>query len=505
MTEHSLPKTLYTAADVRAMDACAINEHGLPGALLMKRAGRVCFEVLCELFPNPEKIVVFCGGGNNGGDGYVIAGLAAQACIPVDVFYLVEPTKLKNDAERAYLYALREGVVCKPYTPQLELPEHAVLVDALLGTGLTGAARSDFAAAIEHMNQSGLPIVAVDLPSGLLADTGFIAGVAVQATATCTFIGQKIGLYTGAGPDVTGALYFDDLSVPQVVLDRPAPIEVLNLDALLAEVPERRACAHKGDFGHALILGGEAGFGGAALLAAEACARMGAGRTTLVTRAETALAANVRCPEVMAASVNVGCEASDLVAGATVIAVGPGLGNRPWGEQLLLEALTANKPLILDADALNLLAKGVARDAFAHRTEQPYPIILTPHPGEAARLLECSVEDIERDRPAAVRKLAQTFKATVLLKGAGSLIAAETGEVWLSPYGNPGMASGGMGDVLTGILAGLLAQQLNADHALALAVTLHGSAADQLAQLDGQRGLLAGDLIAQVRAQLNGL
>lgn len=504
MNSPILPRKLYTAESVRAMDACAINDHQIPGAVLMKRAGRVCFDALQKYFSSLVEITVFCGGGNNAGDGYVVAGLAQAAGFTVRVIHLSWPEELKGDAQRAYQFARQEGVACESFTANTNMPSQGVIVDALLGTGLTGELRAPYLNAINQINAAGLPVLAVDIASGLDADTGKSLQAVVRAQVTCTFIGLKLGLFTGEGPNVTGQVVFDDLAVPPAVLASQPPVcELLELPVLLSSLPSRPRAAHKGDFGHSLIVGGDLGVGGAAIMCAEACARMGSGLTSLATRPENVTAVNVRVPEVMAMPVQASVEMESLVSRASVIAVGPGLGRLAWGEQLLLAALMAQKPLVIDADGLNLIASGIGSRVLAQRDES-IPLILTPHPGEAARLLKISRADVQRDRLAAVTAIADTFKATVLLKGAGSLIAAPGAMVTLCNDGNPGMASGGMGDVLAGIVTGLLAQNLPPLTALQLAVSLHANAADQLARQSGERGLLATDLIPQARAIING-
>ncbi len=501
MTAQSLPKNLYSAAQVRAMDHSAINEHGIPGAQLMKRAGRVCFEALLQQFPNPQALTVFCGGGNNGGDGYVIAALAQQANIPVRVVYLVSPDTLTGDAQRAFAYAQQEGVVCEAWHTDLSLNE-GIVVDALLGTGLSGAVRGDYVEVINRINDAGLPVLAVDIPSGLHADTGAVLGAAVCASLTCTFIGLKAGLVTGEGPSVVGDLIYHDLEVPAQVLGAAATAERLCLEDLLAQLPERRQSAHKGSFGHALIIGGDVGYGGAAIMASQACARMGAGLTSLATQPDNTVACNVSQPEIMAAPIRTGVEVNPLLDKATVVAVGPGLGVQPWAEQLFFMAVQSQKTLVIDADALNLLAKNLGREILIQ--DRTRTRVLTPHPGEAGRLLNCTSGEIQADRFNAAKQLAEKYQAIVVLKGSGTVIATPSGELFVCDLGNPGMASGGMGDVLTGMIAGLLVQNIEPLLAVKLAVCLHGQAADDMAINFGQRGLLATDLIDQARALLNG-
>lgn len=493
-----LPTALYRAEQSRLLDRCAIDTHGIAGIYLMKRAGRATFEALLERWPALQALTVLAGAGNNAGDGYVIAALAAQRCIPVTVYYLAEPARLQGDAALACDFARREGVTLRAWDDTAEL--RGVVVDALLGTGTQGDVRPAYAAAIESINAAGLPVVAVDMPSGLCADTGRSLGAAVEADLTVTFIALKQGLLTGRGPALCGELRFADLGVPAAIYaTQPAASQRLSLAALLAQLPPRQRDAHKGDFGHVLVVGGDAGFAGAALMAAEAAARSGAGLTSVATHAAHVAALVARRPELMVHAVSSGQTLAPLLARPTVLVIGPGLGQSPWSEQLLQAAAASELPQVLDADALNLLAEGrvIAADARANR-------VLTPHPGEAARLLGCSVAAVQADRFAAAVSLQQRFGGVVVLKGAGTLVASADG-VSLAHAGNPGMASGGMGDVLSGIIGALLAQGLSPRAAAELGVMVHAMAADMAAADEGERGLLATDLLVSVRQLLNGV
>lgn len=497
-----LPTALYTAAETRELDRLAIEEHGIAGIRLMKRAGRATFAALLARWPAPVQITVFCGSGNNAGDGYVIAALAAQRRIPVRVIQVGDSAKLGGDALSARDFAAREGVPILPFSDVAEdTAETAggVVVDALLGTGTQGAVREPYARAIAAINASGLPVVSVDIPSGLCADTGAVLGTVVRADLSVTFIGLKRGLLTGRGPVYSGELVFDDLQVPADIYRRQAPqAERLALAALLAQLPPRPADAHKGLYGHVLLIGGELGYGGAIALAAEAAARVGAGLVSAATRPEHVPALIARCPEVMATGVSSGQALEPLMQRPTVLVVGPGLGRSAWSEQMLQQALKTDLPLVVDADALNLLSEGRAVSQ-KHRDNW----ILTPHPGEAARLLDSDSAAIQADRFAAVRKLQSGYGGVAVLKGAGSLIAAAGAPLGLADTGNPGMASGGMGDVLSGVIGGLLAQGLAPPLAARLGVCVHGMAADMAAADSGQRGLLAGDLSAYIRELVN--
>jgi len=490
---------LYSAEKVRELDHRAIQGQGIPGISLMKRAGQALFDQIFSDWPETGHLTVFCGHGNNGGDGYVVAALAAREKMPV---MLVEtsPEKVQGDAERARNFALSMGV--EPVTARewLKSPvfaETSLIVDALLGTGFSGTLRKPFASLICLINQSGLPVVAADIPSGLHADTGYVEGEAVRADSTVTFIGNKVGLYTGQGRACSGNIYFDDLDVPADIYAGIEPLaSMLDLETERANLPPRATDAHKGSNGHLLIIGGEYGFAGAPLMAAEAAARMGAGLVSVATRPEHIAAFVSRRPEVMAFDAQ-SALFKRVLDKAGVLVVGPGLGTSAWGERLLQQALASGKPMVLDADALNLIAEYTPRNVRLNKKS-----VVTPHPGEAGRLLNKTLVQINRDRMGSVSALAKRYRTTVLLKGSGTLIKGEAG-VSLCPFGNPGMASGGMGDVLSGIIGGLMAQGLSAEQASRLGVCLHAKSADFLAELEGQRGLLATDLIDQARILLN--
>ncbi|MFT4520689.1 MAG: hydroxyethylthiazole kinase-like uncharacterized protein yjeF [Halioglobus sp.] len=486
---------LYTAEQTRALDRGAIDEHDIPGITLMARAANVTFDYLLEHWPSPECLQVLCGTGNNGGDGFLIADLAHKRGIPVSVLQIGDPGKIGGDALLARNQALGNGVEIVGFEGAPLLPE-GVIVDAMLGTGLGGPVRETYVEAIAAVNDSGLPVVAVDIPSGLCADTGAVLGAAVIADLTVTFVGLKRGLFTLQAPDYTGGVLFSDLEVPLEAYENvPCSCSRLELEALLEQLPPRSATAHKGLYGSVLVVGGDRGMAGAAAMAAEAALRCGAGLVRVATRPEHVGAIVARTPEVMPMGVESGDDFAPLLDASDVVVVGPGLGQSDWSVYLLQLALASGKPLVLDADALNLMADGRLGDQTANEDW-----VLTPHPGEAGRLLGQSTAEIQQDRFRAAGALQQKFGGVVILKGNGSLIAGQ-GELLLSDYGNPGMASGGMGDVLSGVIGALLAQHIAPLEAAALAVCLHGAAADIAAQ-EGERGLAATDLLAPMRALL---
>jgi NAD(P)H-hydrate epimerase len=486
--------SLYTVAQVRAFDREAIEAHGIAGYMLMQRAAAAAFGLLQANWPQARSVAVVCGGGNNGGDGYVLARLARAAKLEVHVVALESP-HAGGDAARA----------CSDWTDagggvldaEAELPLADVYVDAIFGTGLTRPPSGVAARWIERLNAAGRPVLALDVPSGLDADTGQAPGVAVRAAATVSFVARKRGLYTGAAADHIGAVVIADLEVPAAVFaNTRADAELAAIDVIRAWLPPRSGNVHKGTFGHVLAIGGDTGMGGSIRLCSEAALRIGAGLVSVATRGEHVAAINAARPELMARGVGGPQELEALLEQASVVALGPGLGMQAWGHALWYSAIAAGRPMVLDADALNLLA----RDGVA----LPSQCVLTPHPGEAARLLHSETQAVAADRFAAARAIARRFNSVAVLKGAGTLVAAPDGEVAVCPWGNPGMASGGMGDALTGVIAGLLAQGLDAWQAAYAGVALHALAGDAAAR-NGQAGTLASDLFGPLRALRNGL
>lgn len=510
-----IPDRLYTAEAVRELDRRAIEDHGMPGIALMKHAGAAAFKALLAHWPRANRITVFCGGGNNGGDGYIIAALARQRGLLVKVLQLVPADKLKGDARRAWQFACQADVSMAPFQGAIDSAnavgvgsvddegggdgDEEVIVDALLGTGIQGQVRENYIQAIAAINQSASPVVAIDIPSGLCSDTGAVRGVAVMAELTVTFIGMKAGLLTGRGPALCGDLSYHDLDVPaQIFEDMPVSAQRLNLQDLMSQLPRRDRDAHKGKFGHVLVIGGDEGFGGAAAMAAEAALRVGAGLVGVATRSSHVSALLARRPELMVKPVDSGQQLEPLLAAPSVLVIGPGLGRSPWSEQVLQQAINSGIPMVVDADALNIISEGrVGAGADTHNW------VLTPHPGEAARLLSISNADIQADRFGACKAIQQDFHGTVLLKGAGTLISSGEETLALCPYGNPGMATGGMGDVLAGTIGGLLAQGLSADQATQLGACLHGAAADRVADECGERGMMATDLLLPLQRLVN--
>lgn len=500
MPKATLPRLFYTAAQVRELDRQAIEEEGVPGDQLMERAGRAAWRCLQRHWPGARHLAVFCGGGNNGGDGYVIARLAAEAGLTATVYQQAPMDKLKGSALTMAEQARETpGVTLELLDGPPASLEADVIVDALLGTGLGGEVRADYAALIETINAGGCPVFGVDIPSGLCADSGRVLGTAVRADVTATFIGVKAGLLTGAGPGQCGELEFDDLRVPADIYERVGPAgERLVPNDIRRALPPRARDAHKGHFGHVLVVGGDHGFSGAAAMAAQAAGRTGAGLVSVATRAEHVPVLVTRQPEIMARGVATPDELEPLLDKASVVVLGPGLGQADWGRALMDRVLASGRPRVLDADALNLLAAPDNAPAFRHQ-------VLTPHPGEAARLLDTDTAGIQSARFEAVQKVQQRYGGAAVLKGAGSVVCGGPDEpLGLCTDGNPGMASGGMGDVLSGVLGGLLAQGLDVSTAARVGTLVHALAADRAAHAGGQRGLLATDLLPALRECVNG-
>lgn len=491
----TLPDVLYRAEQVRHFDRIAIEQHGIPGLELMNRAGAAAYRVLRERWPAARSMTVLAGIGNNGGDGYAIARLARADGLAVRVLQLGDIARLRGDAATCCAAYRAVGGAIEPYQ---RLPaEPGVIVDAMFGIGLERPVEGVWAEAVSAVNARRAGVLAVDIPSGLHADSGQVMGVAVRATVTVSFIGLKQGLFVGAGPDCRGRLHFCALEVPAAVYAQEHP-SLWRSDWRQQRqiLTPRSRSAHKGDCGHVLVIGGAPGMSGAARLAGESALRSGAGLVTVATHPAHAAVLNLTRPELMVVAVEDPRELASVFARADVVAVGPGLGRDVWGRRLWERAQTLGLPLVVDADALNLLAESpaVGRDW-----------ILTPHPGEAARLLGVGSAEIERDRPRAVAEIQRRYGGVAVLKGAGTLIQGRpTRPPVVCSDGNPGMATAGSGDVLTGVIAALRGQGLAAEDAACAGVCLHAAAGDEAARA-GERGLVASDIIAALRPVANGL
>lgn len=488
-----LPRALYRAEQVRALDRAALEQGPLDVETLMERAGAAAFAALRARWPEARSVVVLAGAGNNGGDGYVLARLAHQHRLGVRLLQLGDHERLQGAAAIAARAYREAGGSPEPF--ERVPPDAELIVDAMLGTGLERPLEGPWERAVRQCNASRAPVLALDIPTGLHADSGRVLGCAVEAALTISFVGLKRGMFTARGPDCCGEVCFDGLRVPALIYASAIPaarrVDWSQQSRLL---PPRRRSANKGDCGFVLVVGGDLGMSGAPRLAAEAALRTGAGRVAIATRSEHAPLLNLTRPELMVHGVSGATELEALLSRVDRVALGPGLGQDAWGLELCEQALAAEIPLVVDADGLNVLARSPRR-----RDDW----VLTPHPGEAARLLDCSVAEVESDRFEAARRLQDRYGGVVILKGAGTLIQGPG----LRPCaicvdGNPGMASAGMGDVLTGIIAALVAQGLEAELAAEVAVCLHAAAGDQAAEA-GERGLIASDLIAALQPLLD--
>ena len=503
---------LATAAQMREIDRQTIEEYGLPGRTLMENAGRAVVaaaqEVLGEV--GGGVAVVVAGRGNNGGDGFVVARWLYSAARPVEVCLLCAADELSGDASANCAMARKMGVPIHEDPDAAAFAERlanaAVIVDGVLGTGLSGEVRGAAREAIEAINAAAAPVVAIDIPSGVDADTGAILGDAVRARMTITFALAKVGLHLYPGRECCGEIRVAPIGMPPALTGSDDLTTNLTTEAdAAAMLPARAAAMHKGDAGKLLIVAGSVGMTGAAAMAGLGAMRAGAGLVTLAVPGSLNDILEARCTEVMTAPMpetearTLAAEAAEalleLAGDADAVLVGPGLSQHPATAELARRiAAEVDRPLALDADGLN---------AFAGRagelSERPAATVLTPHPGEMARLTESSISEIQADRPTAARVLAQELNLTVMLKGAGTVTAAPDGQAWINPTGSQALASGGTGDVLAGMVGAFLAGGAEPIAAGAAAAYYHGKAADVVAS-PSRRGLLASDLLGALPA-----
>lgn len=484
---------LYDNKTLRELETAASDALGDPYAL-MQRAGQAAWRHLLAWWPQARRIVVVCGPGNNGGDGYVLATQGLQSG------RVVEVVRLEMDAPRSELArrACREFEAAGGHAVHFAgvLPAADVVVDALFGIGLSRAPDSASAALIDAINAHTGAVFALDVPSGIDADSGNAPGAAVDASCTLQLLVAHLGLVTGAALDHCGEI---DTALLGIDVSSFAGINasarVLHADALVDWLKPRQRDSHKGDNGHVLCIGGDHGSGGAIALAAEAALRSGAGLTSVATRPGHVAALLTRRPEAMVRGVEGAADLGVQLDRADVVAIGPGLGQRDWGTSLNDAAMACAKPLVVDADALNLLS--------VRPRKLRADTILTPHPGEAARLLGITTQDVQADRFAAALALVERFGCVVVLKGAGTIVAAPGHLPNVIAAGNPGMAVGGMGDLLTGVIAALRAQDMDAFSAASCGALLHAVAGDVAAREGGERGLLPSDLFMHLRRLSN--
>ncbi|UCQ38203.1 bifunctional ADP-dependent NAD(P)H-hydrate dehydratase/NAD(P)H-hydrate epimerase [Edwardsiella piscicida] len=486
----SLSHYVAPADWVRNAEARAAAAQGITLATLMQRAGLAAFNRGRQCYPTSRRWLILCGHGNNGGDGYVIARLARASGLQVTLMAVAGHSPLPPEAQQARAQWLQCGG--SEIAASLPLPAAEVIVDALLGIGLSAAPRGPYDGLITAINAHPAPVLSVDLPSGLNADTGAAAGAVVRADHTQSFICLKPGLLTGLARAVVGQLHCDPLGLTPWLAQQDWPLQRLDGHCLPRWLAPRSPLAHKGDNGRLLLIGGDSGMGGAIRLAGQAALRSGAGLVRVLTRAEHVAPLLAAAPELMVKALSPDT-LKEALSWAEVVVVGPGLGQGEWGQRALAALASVRKPMLWDADALNLLSGAPSVCEWR---------VMTPHPGEAARLLGCGIADVENDRPAAVRALQRRYGGVALLKGAGTLIADDA-RCAIADIGNPGMASGGMGDILSGIIGGLLAQKLTLYDAACAGAVLHGVAADAAARRDGERGMLASDLLPEIRRWAN--
>ena len=488
-----LPEEIYQARAIQEIERVVIEQHGVSGIVLMRRAGEAAFKQIMTRYSSIHHLVVVCGAGNNGGDGYVVALCARKIGIRVTVRASAAPAT--DDAATALREYQDHGGALSAGDDSI-LNDADLIVDALFGTGLSRAPEGIGAELIRRMNDADCPVVSLDMPSGLHSDTGFACESCVKADTTITFIGLKLGLLTGQGRGHAGAIVFEDLDIPTAARRTVKPVARIIQRPLL---PKRAREMHKGDAGRVLVVGGDISMLGAVLLAGEAALRCGSGLVTVAGGESHLNLPALHCPELMSADA-LQLPSKNVSANADAVVLGPGLGRSRWSEQVFDRFITNDRPMVVDADGLHWLARAGAQSQ-PHRSCR----ILTPHPGEAGGLLQCTAAEIQADRPAAAREIAGKFGGICILKGAGTLVACADRALFLCDKGNPGMASAGMGDVLSGIIGSLLGQGLPATAAAIAGVWIHGSAADAAVQSTGQRSLLARDVIHHVASVIMGI
>ena len=488
-----LKNALFLTQQIRLCERSALDELGIGEEALMLRAGSAAFHTLKTLYPDVRSIAVFCGGGNNAGDAYVLAKLAHNQGYAVILYPFKSIDDLPATAKQAALAAEAAGVPCRSLDDVID-SEVELVVDGLLGIGLNGPVHNPIAHAIHVINESELPVLALDIPSGLDADTGRVLGVCVNAAVTTTFIAEKVGMFTLDGPDQCGKIVCHRLQLERCLATLKPDAYRLDKQLLQGLIIPRRKNSHKSIYGHVLVIGGGAGMPGAGYLAALAALRIGAGMVTVATLPEHAGKVLPMLPEAMIYGIDDVNSLLPLLAKATVCVLGPGLGESEWAKSLYSAAVASQLPLVMDASALRLLAEHPQHDDHW---------VLTPHPGEAARLLGCSIADVQADRCKSAQLIQQQYGGCVVLKGVGSIVNIGEQESYICTAGNPGMASAGMGDVLSGIIGGLLAQGVSFADATRLGVWLHARAADDAVATEGERGLMASDLMPHLRRQIN--
>ena len=484
---------IYSIQDIRSIEQAAMPTPSSEWALMFT-AGSAVANWIKSQYSTEICVLVFCGVGNNGGDGLVAAYLAQAAGYQVQVYLQGDPSKFSSTARIAYQNALDCAVQICPFTSEilLNLDQHYIGIDALLGIGYRGTLSEPLQDIIHQINKLSIPILAVDLPSGLDPETGCVNSIAIKATHTLTFIAAKPGLFLGQAKDYTGPVDIYSLNISPELYVPYSPVMTI-ADKL--QTPHRSKLSHKGKFGHLAIIGGQEGMVGAVILAAEGAYRMGAGKVTIITQSSQAASAILSClPEAMIQIWKPGDNLTALLEAKTMMILGPGLGQSEWSKALFSKAIDYPLPKLVDADGLNLLAQSPRKLTNT---------ILTPHPLEAARLLgRVDVSDIQTHRLERILDLRARYGGVVILKGAHTLIATSDGRTWVCPFGNPKLATAGSGDILTGMIAGLYCGGMAWDEAAVQGVVWHGVYGDRAASRSPFPGILAGDILVYTRPKM---
>lgn len=509
---------VVTAQEMRQIDQQTIEHIGIPGAVLMEHAGSAVARALRQHFPECKNIGIIVGKGNNGGDGLVVARQLAHAGQPIQIFLVSPPESFAGDALVNLQIAQKLGLPITPVLSEVNIGELKsqivsadLIVDSIFGTGLRGGVRGFTGDVIECINGSGKPVIAIDLPSGLSADTGIAGGACIQANYTVTMGLPKRGNLIHPGDTLTGQLEVADIGFPLSVIDgQNIQINWTQPSDAVRLLPSRPSHSHKGTYGRVFVAAASTGMTGAAALTSAGALRAGAGLVTLGTPKSLNPILEVKLTEVMTLPLPETTEGSLALEAKShiietvertqsVLAIGPGLSQHPETVALVHNLVCeSDTPTVIDADGINALSK--SKDILSSLSPQT---VLTPHPGEMARLIGGTVETLERDRIGIAQQFAQAHNVTLVLKGAPTVIAGGNGEVWINSTGNPGMATGGMGDVLTGLIAGLIAQKISPFDAAVLGVYLHGLAGDIVAESIGLHGLMAGDVLNSVPKAIN--
>jgi len=508
---------VVSALQMKNLDRRAIEEFGIPGIVLMENAGRGTIEVIDKYFPamSMKKIIVIAGSGNNGGDGFVIGRHLLNRGVEVEAFLLGHKAKVSGDAKVNMVLYQKLRPVKELHRQedlmkfQTQIGDADLIIDAILGTGVNTEVRGLYRDIIDYINSLPTPVVSVDIPSGIDASTGKILGTAIYADLTVTFGLPKIGLLIHPGLDRVGILEVADISIPPyLVQEENIQVELLEAHKLFPLLKQRDSNSHKGNYGHVLIIAGSVGKTGAAAMSSDAALRIGAGLVTLGIPASLNPVMEVKLTEVMTEplaetdsqtlSTKSLPRIQELIEGKEVLALGPGISTHSETIAIVQHIIRNSRTsLIVDADGINALGK---KPSVLH--EAQCPIILTPHPGEMARITGTSIKEVQDDRIGVAKKFAQEYGVVLVLKGARTIIAEPNGNVYINCTGNPGMASGGIGDVLTGMIAGLVAQGYTISEASRLGVFLHGYIADEITDQRGEVGLTATDIINRIPLSL---